>query len=398
MRPLKNSETFKALLREDKEITLILLDIDNFSNINEFFGLDNANELLIHIENMLNKFRFKDIDVYNFEADEFGLVCQGLCSVESSIEIANEINAFFNETTIEVDEDFSANISLSIGIASGKGLVVFNHARLAIRELREHTRGTYKVYDGNSAFIKAIQDDVYYVNKIQESIAAGDITAFYQPIINNKNKKIEKYECLARIEDEGNFVSPYHFMSAAKKTRMISFITKSMIKQSCKMFSKTDYEFSINITNADLQLGFLEQYLLRNAALYNIDPSRIVLELLEDIPSLDAGTILEQIASLKERGFQVAIDDFGTESSNFSRLLEFQPDYLKIDGIFIRNILTDKRSQIITEGIVAIAHKMGIKMIAEYIHNEEVQAKAEELGIDYSQGFLHGKPSRKPQF
>ena len=232
------------------------------------------------------------------------------------------------------------------------------------------------------------------MNKIQKSIAEDNIIPFFQPIINNKTKKIEKYECLARIEDNGVFVSPYHFMEAAKETRMISFITKNMIKHACLKFAKTKYEFSINITNDDLSLGYLEEFLLRITAIYNIEPSRIVLELLEDISSLSKGTILKQLSSLKNIGFKLAVDDFGSESSNFSRLLEFNPDYLKIDGVFIKNILSDKKSQIITKGIVSIAHQMGIKVIAEYIHNQDVQDKVEKLGIDYSQGYLHGIPSK----
>ena len=394
MKTLKNCAAFKSLLRENKKINLILLNIDNFSNINELYGVKYGNKVLHYIEELLHGFNFPGIDIYKLESDEFALISNTCFEEEVSIEIANEVSSYFNESSMDVDDDVSIQISFSMGIAIGTGLEVLNHARLAIKELREHIRGTYNVFDINSPYIKAIKDNVYWVNKIQESISEDEISAFFQPIYNNKTKKIEKYECLARIEDKGKFVSPYHFMSAAKETRLISFITKSMIKQSCKIFSKNDYEFSINITNDDLQLGYLEEFLLRSTALYNINPKRIILELLENISSLDTGTVLEQLASLKAKGFQLAIDDFGSDSSNFTRLLEFEPDYLKIDGTFIKNILTDKKSQIITAGIVSIAHQMGIKMIAEFIENEDVQEKIEELEVDYSQGYLHGKPLR----
>ena len=392
MEKLNNCAAFKALLRENVKLSLLLLNIDNFSNINNSFGIEYGDEVFRIVEDELHSFQFTNLEIYKLESDEFALVSREFLETEPLIQVANEVNSFFNEKEIALDEDLSTNLSFSIGISSGKGLGVLNQARLAIRELREHTRGTYKVYDMKSPYIRAIQDNVYWVNKIQESVAEDNIIPFFQAIYNNKTKKIEKYECLARIDDDGDFVSPYHFMEAAKETRVISFITKSMIKQSCKVFSRTEYEFSINITNDDLQLGYLEEYLVRNATMYNIDPSRIVLELLEDIPTLDKGTILKQISSLQSIGFQVAIDDFGSESSNFSRLLEFKPNYIKIDGSFIKNILTDKRSQIITSGIVSIAHQMGIKVIAEYIHSKEVQDKVEELRIDYSQGYIHGEP------
>ena len=395
MKPLYNCAAFKALLRENIKINLLLLDIDSFSNVNDSYGIEYGDLVFKKAEVILRNFGFELIDIYKLESDEFALVSKKILDTDTFIEMANEIRSFFNESEIELDEEYKLKISFSMGIASGKGLSVLNQARLAIKDLRQYTRGTYKIYDMESTYVKAIQENIYWVNKIQECIADDRIIAFYQPIINNKTKKIEKYESLARIDDDDNFVSPYHFMDAAKSTKLLSFITKSMIKQACKTFRGTEYEFSINITNNDLQLGYLEEYLVRNAKLYNINPNRIVLELLEDISSLDIGTILKQIDSLRDKGFKFAIDDFGSESSNFSRLLEFQPHYLKIDGAFIKNILTDKKSQVITSGIVSIAHAMGIKVIAEYIHSKEVQDKIEELNIDYSQGYIHGKPSRK---
>ncbi len=94
-------------------------------------------------------------------------------------------------------------------------------------------------------------------------------------------------------------------------------------------------------------------------------------------------------------GFQIAIDDFGAENSNFSRLLEIEPNYIKIDGSFIKNILTDEKSQIIVDAIIMVCKKRGIKIIAEYIHSQEVQNKVKELGIDYSQGFYFGAPNQE---
>ena len=121
----------------------------------------------------------------------------------------------------------------------------------------------------------------------------------------------------------------------------------------------------------------------------------MLLELLEDIVTLTESDMLEQINSLRRRGFKIAIDDFGQENSNFSRLLELNPDYLKIDGAFIKNIIEDKQSQIIVEAIVDICKKSGIKVIAEYIHNESVSKRVEDLGIDYSQGYFIGEPQKE---
>jgi EAL domain-containing protein (putative c-di-GMP-specific phosphodiesterase class I) len=131
---------------------------------------------------------------------------------------------------------------------------------------------------------------------------------------------------------------------------------------------------------------------MKNVDKHNISPSRVVLEILEDITSLGSSSTLKQIDSLRKQGFKIAIDDFGAENSNLSRLLEIQPDYLKIDGIFIKNIIEDKKSQIIVDAIVLMCKNSNIKIIAEFIHNEAVQKRVKKLGIGYSQGFYFGEP------
>jgi EAL domain-containing protein (putative c-di-GMP-specific phosphodiesterase class I) len=137
---------------------------------------------------------------------------------------------------------------------------------------------------------------------------------------NTKTKKIEKYECLARIDDDGSLASPIRFMEACRMTGTLFLITSRIVANAFKVFSKTDYEFSINITSNDINLGYLEEFLLLNVEKSNIYPSRVVLELLEDIVTLTESNILEQINSLRKKGFKIALDDFGVENSNFSRL------------------------------------------------------------------------------
>jgi len=184
-------------------------------------------------------------------------------------------------------------------------------------------------------------------------------------------------------------------MEAARETNVLHLMTRSVIMQSCKKFSKTHYEFSINITKDDFFITEipLEEFLPKNCKKYNIEHSRVVLEILEDISTLDEKDILEQLGSLRINGFKIAIDDFGAENSNFSRLLEFKPDYLKIDGAFIKDIVNDKNSRLITESITHICKESDIKVIAEYIHNQEVLDAVVEIGIDYSQGYHIGAPS-----
>lgn len=392
---LYNHFAFLQKVKENTHSSVLLLNIDHFSNINDAYGFEIGDEVLIHISEYLKIITPFEFTLYRLESDEFLMLSEDRVENQKLIELAESIISFFTQSEVSLDDGIDLKISFSIGITVGYGMDTLNQAKIAIKELREHRRGYYKLYDSRSEYLHKQNDNIYWIHRIRDAVNNDNLTPYFQPLINNKTKKIEKYECLARIEEDGEVISPALFMKAAELTGTLHFITKSVIEQSFKVFSSTDFEFSINITSDDLYLDYLEDFLLKYSKKYSIEPSRVVLEILEDITSLNEFNILTQLNSLREHGFKIAIDDFGSESSNFSRLVEFSPDYLKIDGSFIKNIVTDKKSQIITEAIVLICKKSNIKVIAEYVHNREVLDKINELGIEYSQGYYFSAPKKE---
>ncbi len=390
---LNNSALIESL-KSNLNRAYFLLNMDNFSNINSAYGFDIGDEVLFEVSQLLNIVKPNDFELYRYCSDRFVLVSQNIKSNNELKVIAESIISFFNASDIMIDDEIPIPVSFSIGISKAKGLSAITQAEQAIKEIRHSRRNYYYIYDQKLERLDLQQENVYWINKIRESIVEDEIVVFFQPIYNNHTKKIEKYECLSRVYDEGTFVSPFSFMEAAIQTKVLHLMTQSVIEQACRKFSNTQYEFSVNITKDDLFMNYLNEFLLKTCVKYNIDPSRIVLEILEDITSISENIILEQLNLFRESGFQVAIDDFGAENSNFSRLLEFKPDYLKIDGAFIKDIVTDKNSHLITESITHICKKSGIKVIAEYIHNQDVLDVVTEIGIDYSQGYYIGAPSQ----
>lgn len=380
-----------STLKESGQINFFLLNIDNFSNINNAYGYDIGSEVISEVKKYLNIAKPRTAQLYDFYSDKFAIIEKRELDEKELLRLAEAILSFFSQLELCV-QGIEMHISLSIGISVGSGLVNIANAETAIEELRKAKRNHCSIYNESSDFVKSQKRNIYWILKIKEAVENEDILAYFQPIVNNKTGKIEKYECLARLRDADEIVSPYYFLDAARATGNISYVTRSLIVQSFKKFSNTDYEFSINIAASDFLLDYLEFFLLKNAQKYNIDPSRVVLEMLEDITTLDSGSTMQQLKSLRSHGFKFAIDDFGAENSNLSRLLEIHPDYLKIDGQFIRNIVDDVKSQIIVDGILLICKNSNIKVIAEYVHNEAVQKKIEELGVDYSQGYYFGKP------
>jgi EAL domain-containing protein (putative c-di-GMP-specific phosphodiesterase class I) len=166
-----------------------------------------------------------------------------------------------------------------------------------------------------------------------------------------------------------------------------------MINKSFKFFQDKTHQFSINITERDLLENYMADFLNEKMEIYNIVPSRVTFEILENITlAKNNAKITEQLNRLRDMGFKIAIDDFGIENSNFSRLLEIDLDFIKIDGVFIKNLKENTRNRTITKAIVNLSKTLGIKTIAEYVEDEEIYDIIKDCGIDYAQGYYIGKP------
>ena len=157
------------------------------------------------------------------------------------------------------------------------------------------------------------------------------------------------------------------------------------------MIKENDFQISFNLSSSDLEdLNHIEQ-IIKLLETHQISPSRIIFEILENITNRKQAMLA--IARLQETGFGLAIDDFGADYSNFSRLLFLKPDYIKIDHQFIKQIHVDSDALKITRAITEFARNSGILTVAEFVHCREVQDKVMELGIDFSQGYFFSEPS-----
>jgi EAL domain-containing protein (putative c-di-GMP-specific phosphodiesterase class I) len=165
-----------------------------------------------------------------------------------------------------------------------------------------------------------------------------------------------------------------------------------MIDKSFAVMASNNFSFSLNITEDDLDLDYLSDYLQKKSKEYNISPKRVILEILEGMSSTGKRDHIRQLNALKRAGYMLAIDDFGAEYSNFERVLDLDIDFLKIDARYIKDIDINNKSYEITRAIVYFAKNAEIPCIAEFVHNENVQKIIEELGIEYSQGYLFSEP------
>ncbi len=389
-----HNKTFleQQIISYQKEQTLLLLNINNFSYINTVYGFDAGDEILKAIAKTLSK-NFSKHETFRLNSDEFGLLFEGKIDIAAQIKT---IQSYFYNTLIQID-DISLNITFTYGAATGKSKLLRNCAS-ALKQAKSVGKNRYHIFDEQIEMTKTSTRDHFIAinNLLHTALKLDQITPYFQGIYNNKSQKISKFEVLARIVTDDDVISPYYFIEAAKLSGLLPDITRIMIDKSFKIMSNNDFSFSLNITEDDLSQNYLLEYLAEKTKQYNIAPQRIILEILEGVSSTSKKNNIKQLTALKAQGYSLAIDDFGTEYSNFERILELDIDYLKIDAKYIKNIDVSEKSYEITRAITFFAQNVNIPCIAEFVHNESVQSVIKALGIDYSQGYYFSQPTAKP--
>lgn len=378
---------------KNHELTVMLYNIDDFSFINQHYGYQFGDEILNKVAQFLQYNISKEVKLFKYNSDEFVIVFDP--KVYNPALIAIQIQAFFRETPIGEFNGDSIYVTLSCGIATSKEPPsLLPYARSALREA--HERGIpnqFHIYDGKNAFIKKAKDETAWIQKFRIALEEDKVVPFFQPIISNSSGKIVKYECLARVEDEGEIISPIHFLESARRSGLMGNLTRSMINKCFKIFSGNEIEFSLNIANEDLLDHTFIDFLTMKQKHYNINPQHVILEILEDIIISDVNPLpLQNLHILKKLGYKLALDDFGTNRSNFNRLEAIRVDILKIDGQFIQGIDTNEKNQYIVKMITNMAKKMHIEVIAEFVETGQEYEMVKNIGVDYSQGYYFNKP------
>lgn len=387
---LYNKSYLETVLKDKEEKTLILLNINSFSYINTSYGFDIGDEILKAVSKIL-KSNFTPNILCKINSDEFALVYNKKIDAKEKI---SKIQKYFLDNMIDIEE-IKISITFSYGAVIGHENLL-RKAATALKKAKEDGKNKYVIFDrANNLNYKKREKFIAYTNIIKNALDNNQVVPYFQGIYDNKNKSINKYEALVRIELEDRTITPYEFLEPAKLAGLIPDITKVVIEKAFIIMSSNNHTFSINITEDDLAEDYLVSFLDEKLKQYNINPNRVILEILEGVSSGGKNSHLKQLIELKEQGYKIAIDDFGAEYSNFERILDLDVDFLKIDAKYIKNIHTDKRSFEIAKAIAFFAKNVQIPCIAEFVHNDEVQNIVSELEIDFSQGYYFSEPKRE---
>lgn len=375
---------------------VVILKIQNYENIENFFGKDMIEE----IDKRFSKMILEQVPaecnfdiVYSLDNGNYALT-KDLKNCRKTIdEIIENLKLFqqkLNETKVDlgdIDYDISAILSISY---EGN---VYENAKLGIKELRSSKQKFIIANNLSESKYESAKRNITTLTKVKKAIEDYRIISYFQPIVNNKTEQIDKYESLVRLVDEnGDILTPFFFLDIAKEGQYYSDITAIVLRNSFSALKSTKMNISINLSALDIEKASTREELYKLLDEYQEDASRIVFELLEDENVHEMQIIKEFIKKVKSMGVKIAIDDFGAGYSNFERLLEYQPDILKIDGSLIKNIETSEYSLAVVKTIVTFAKSQNIQTIAEYAENKQIFEILKSLDVDYSQGYYFGKP------
>ena len=289
--------------------------------------------------------------------------------------------------------------TLSIVCSLAYGKEAFENAKIGLKKILKTKEDFIVASNFWESTTKESHEKLNKLMMVKEAIESYRIISHFQPIVDNKTRKIEKYESLVRLIDKNNnIVSPYHFLAIAKEGKYYYEITNIVLRNSFRALFHTDVNISINLSALDIEDERTRKEFYTLLEKYKTETHRVTIELTEDEAIRDEQKTLEFINVLKEHRIKLAIDDFGTGQSNFSRIQAYQPDYIKIDGSLIRNIEQDNFSRDIVETIVFFAKKQKIQTIAEFVENENIYNILTELGVDYSQGYYFAKAGAIEEF
>ena len=398
---LKNRYALEEEIKENDFVSITLIDIDSFDDINELYGFSTGNLVLIEVGKILNEFSLKyDVSVYRIYGNVYCLADKKMMGFFKFNELIEELAVLFKNKPLyieQLDIDIFVNITLGISIAQEESIKT---AGIALKKAKKNNL-PYFVYNNDIDTKEMIEKSMYWREKIKKALKHDKVIPFYQAIFD-VDKNIVKYETLMRIEDinekgEVVYLSPYFFLDISVKTKQYLQLSNQIISKALKDLRKTDKQISINLSFKDILdsefIVFLDESLKK---ITNEDKSRVVFEILESDYISDYTLLEEFISKYRKQGIKIAIDDFGTGYSNFAHILKIRPNYIKIDGSLIKNIYSDKNSYEMVKSIIDFSKALNIRVIAEFVHSQEVFDSLVELGVDELQGFYLAEP--KPDF
>lgn len=382
-------------------LAVLLIDLDRFSSVNETLGHATGDDLLRETARRIVASVPTAEAVSHLNSDEFVvLLSRGLAH--------DEIDAVAHTLLAELARPYqleggTAHLSASIGIAlypqDGRDEPSMRMCtNLAMDTAKRLGGNTFHYY--SHAMQESVNRRMRLDTDLRLALANQQLAVHYQPIVHLSSSKIQKAEALVRWQHPTlGPISPVEFIPIAEASTLIIKIGDWVFQQAAMLAAQlravhdADFQVSVNVSPVQFRLNregwqHWEEHLVR----LKLPGENVTVEITEGLLMESKDEVLNQLLLLRDMGMQVALDDFGTGYSSLAYLQKFDIDYLKIDRAFVQNISPDSSELSLCEAMVVMAHKLGLKVIAEGIETEEQYNMLRNIGCDYGQGFFFSRP------
>jgi diguanylate cyclase (GGDEF)-like protein/PAS domain S-box-containing protein len=385
--------------RSNTTHSMLYIDIDLFKIINDTCGHIAGDHMLRGIGPIIQEL-VPDTDIVaRLGGDEFGVLLND-CHLDKAHQIANQIRSKIEENVFHWRNQSFVQTA-SIGVVKidneiDEVATILKRADSACFAAKDAGRNRIHIYREDDALMTTREGEMRWVSKLAQALEENRFVLYHQTIapLSANEETGRHYEILLRLTDEkGDLVPPFIFLSAAERYNMIDKIDRWVVKNVFSWLHEHPQHLhelalcSINLSGKSMCDSDLLDYINEQFVTYQIPPHKICFEVTETMVVANIETATSLIEALKEKGCKFALDDFGTGMSSFSYLKNLPVDYLKIDGSFVKDILTDPIDSAMVNSINEIGHVMGKKTIAEFVENEQISIRLREIGVDFAQGY-----------
>lgn len=400
-------QEIEKVARTANSVALMYLDLDHFKDVNDTLGHHVGDILLVEAAKRLNQC-VRDVDVIaRVGGDEFTIIIGDLNSIEWVERLANDLLKSLAEPFKLSGE--TSYVSASIGITfypsdADDAAGMFKNADQAMYAAKKLGRNCFQY------FTTSMQEDAMLrmalLNDMRNALAKEEFQLYYQPIVNLADGSIHKAEALIRWQHPTRgLVSPIDFIPLAEETRMIvdigDWVFRETAKQSAIWRKSLHPNFQISVNTSPVQYqdaNFSVKQWLSYLESLGLPGEAVAVEITEGLLMETDARVTKLLLQFRDGGIQVALDDFGTGYSSMSYLKKLDIDYLKIDQLFVRNLKPDSDDLALCEAIIVMAHKLGLKVIAEGIETKHQSDLLTAAGCDFGQGYLFAKPLPSCEF
>jgi diguanylate cyclase (GGDEF)-like protein/PAS domain S-box-containing protein len=383
-------------------VGVLFCDLDDFKRINDTLGHAAGDELLVSVAQRLQSCIGRQDTAARLGGDEFAILVEDASDTEEILKVAAATLRAFNRPFTIADREVVVTASIGIAISGetdNEAEVLLRNADVAMYAAKHSGKDRYTVFEGSMH--QELMYRLQLEGDLRKAVDNQEITVRYQPIVHLDSTALRGFEALARWEHPTlGTISPVTFIPLAEELGLIPEIGRQVLQRACnqlKAWQDTtglhDLMVSVNISVLQLEDDSMHNVVARELELSGLDASKLVLEITESAMAQDPSLTSARLALVNELGVKLAIDDFGTGYSSLSYLRDLPVDILKIDRSFV-NQMSDRggAGEKLVRAIVAMAHSLGLQIVAEGVETEEQHRTLRELGCAFAQGNLFAQP------